>query len=262
MPEERIVLQPSVVRFFTLNRLHGFSTKAAGNMSLKWGVRDEVERRRAAFFGLLGINPKSVVHMSAEHGDSIVRVDRRDCGKEIHCDALVTDDPTVCLAMYPADCLPVFLVGEYSGALVHAGWRGIDTEIIAKTAEAIRAELAIHPRDLKVYLGPSIRSCCYANPELAAKLAKKPYWRPFIRPHREPDKEAKIDLVGHAIRQLNDAGLPPKNIVVAEQVCTVCARDVLEEPLFFSHERAGKNPRELEGRFCAALTLRETTGKY
>jgi len=115
--------------------------------------------------------------------------------------------------VFVADCLPVALSGPGGCAILHCGWRGLATGIIAHGAEAIGA------RDAAI--GPGIGPCCYeVGEEVLAPFA----------PLGEGIAEGRmLDLAEVARRLLAQAGVED---VSAAGLCTHCEPD-----LFFSHRR-------------------------
>lgn len=63
------------------------------------------------------------------------------------------------IAIKTADCLPILVIGKHGYALLHAGWKGIQQEIINKTIVK-----SITP--ITFFIGPHICSDCYdVSPE-------------------------------------------------------------------------------------------------
>jgi purine-nucleoside/S-methyl-5'-thioadenosine phosphorylase / adenosine deaminase len=78
-------------------------------------------------------------------------------------DILVTDDPSVALAVVVADCVPLLIADPRSGAVaaVHAGWRGTAAGAAPAAVAAMVREFGARPERLVVAEGPSIGPCCY-----------------------------------------------------------------------------------------------------
>jgi hypothetical protein len=78
-------------------------------------------------------------------------------------DILMTDDPTLALAVQVADCVPVLVADRRTGAVaaVHAGWRGTAAGAASAAVAAMAREFGARPRDLVAAVGPSIGPCCY-----------------------------------------------------------------------------------------------------
>ncbi len=91
------------------------------------------------------------------HGESIVdsaliKLDHEELSADgIHFSILNFKDPC---AIQTADCMPLVLLGEESGVIVHAGWKGVANNIaLSKTV--------IDLKPTKLIIGPHIRTCCY-----------------------------------------------------------------------------------------------------
>jgi polyphenol oxidase len=152
-------------------------------------------------------------------------------------DGHVTEEPGLPLLVFVADCVPVALAGTHGVAMLHCGWRGLATGIVARGVEAVAATDAA--------IGPSIGPCCYeVGDEVLAVFAEL---GPEVAVGR------MLDLPEVAGRLLREAGVER---VEASGLCTSC-----EAELFFSHRRdAGRTGRqaglvwldEAGGRSCPA----------
>jgi hypothetical protein len=141
-------------------------------------------------------------------------------------DAHLLRAPGVAAAITVADCVPVF-VAHPSGpvALVHAGWRGVASRVLAATLERMR-ELGLDPAELRVHFGPAICGRCYeVGPDVYERLTG---WR--TKRHRQ------VDLRALLAEQARDAGV---RAMSASAHCTRCDND-----RFFSH-RAGDAKRQI-----------------
>ena len=154
--------------------------------------------------------------MQQVHGANVVRVNAKDDGKTIpNCDALVTNDPKVELVARTADCLPLSVRDKKSRAIgvIHAGWRGLAKEIIAKTIRLMQKEFSSNPEDLEISIGPHICKKHYeVKEDVAGKFAKyriKKY----------------LDLAGVAALQLTELGVRKENIKI-DKKCTFEDKDL------------------------------------
>ncbi|MCP5027068.1 MAG: laccase domain-containing protein [Actinomycetia bacterium] len=93
------------------------------------------------------------------HSDRVVVVDGPGQHAGVEADGIVTRRTDVAIAAHSADCAPVVLV-DRSGVIgvAHAGWRGLERGILARTVEAMVAQGATAPR---AWLGPCIHPQCY-----------------------------------------------------------------------------------------------------
>jgi len=93
------------------------------------------------------------------HGAAVLVVGRPGEHDGRVADALVTSADGAVLGIWVGDCAPVVLVGD-DGSIggVHAGWRGIEAEVLQRTVGVMRQRGA---RRVEAVLGPCIHPCCY-----------------------------------------------------------------------------------------------------
>ena len=156
-------------------------------------------------------------------------------------DIIVSNDPTVAIAIQTADCVPILIADRRTGAVaaVHAGWRGLAAGVPRVTVEALAREFGSHPADLIAAAGPSIGACCYeVGPDVRRRFEEARWpestmsrWF-FTRPQPTMSNPSMAGLraelrPGHwyfdsgraASDQLESAGVPRDQIFVAE-LCT------------------------------------------
>ena len=109
----------------------------------------------------LGLAPENVLMGHQVHGAELrwhdgpqrPRVFAEGVPSPDDVDAQATDQPGLAPLVVTADCLPVALAGPGGVAMAHGGWRGLAGGVLARAAEAVRAEAAA--------VGPGIGPCCY-----------------------------------------------------------------------------------------------------
>lgn len=116
----------------------------------------------------LGVTEDRLARLHQVHGAAVLRVPQETsapgasgvCGDG---DALMTEDPSVALAVKVADCVPVLLADTRTGAVaaVHAGWRGTAAGIVEAAVANLGRAFGSRPDDLVAAIGPSIGPCCY-----------------------------------------------------------------------------------------------------
>jgi YfiH family protein len=151
----------------------------------------------------------------------------------------------VFLAITTADCLPCLAYDPVSGAVgvVHAGWRGLATDIPANALREFKSRLGANPSDLIWAIGPSIdmanyevgteviaalETAGYAESDWLHRADSQPGWtRSRRRDHYMLNLAALIRL------RLSALGVPHRQI-------DTCSLSTFGNPnLFFSYRRDG-----------------------
>jgi hypothetical protein len=213
-----------------------FSHRAHKNMSLFFGDTKESLENRRNFLGELGISPLGLVCAKQVHGTNIRYVVEEDRGKGAlsyesslaDIDALITDKKNLALAIFTADCLPIFLLAPQQPAiaLVHCGWRSSKYNLVAKTIKMMQENFNIRPQDLRVAFGPAIKECCY---EVGEELRDF-----FAGDLMERNGRHYLDLSGINKKQILSLGVKETNIFDSK-ICTSCRNQE-----FFSFRLEGK----------------------
>ena len=149
-------------------------------------------------------------------------------------DALVSNLPGIGLSIRTADCLPILIADPRKRAVaaIHAGWRGVVSEIASKAIHTMCLRFDSKPEDLVVAIGPGIGACCFeVGPEVAAQF------------HLEG--RVKVDLVETTCRELGRIGIAPGQISTSG-FCSYCNPELLE-----SYRR----DRETAGRMVAMIGI-------
>ena len=209
---------------------------------------------RAAALRRLGIDAKRLVCPLQVHADRIAAVGRRQRGRGSQgrptvlpaTDALITNTAGTILSVLTADCLPVFLAtarGPAAAGLVHAGWRGLEKGIVAKTVRRMIQKYGVEAAGLVAVLGPAIRPCCYEVSES--------FLGAFPVSAQRRNGKVTMDLAAEAARQLLTAGVP-SNRIFDSKLCTRCCSH-----LFYSYRREGAQA----GRSLSTLEILERPGQ-
>lgn len=143
-------------------------------------------------------------------------------------DYSVTTRKECALGVVTADCTPVVFVDPTlpSAAIVHAGWRGSMQGIVPKALADMRA-LGSKLGDIRVFMGPAARSCCYeVKQDFVSGLDDR---AALI----ERDNRIFFDNVFYIKAQLLAAGLYEDQIRLEHAQCTICT------PGFCSYRKDG-----------------------
>lgn len=198
---------------------------------------------RAELCCKLDIDDTNLILPRQTHQTNILSIDKdfalldKDARKEklYAVDAIVTNLKGVCIGVSTADCIPILLFDSYNKVIVaiHAGWRGTEQHIVAKTIEYIKKNYSTNPLNLKAIICPGISvdafevgdevyNAFYDNGFDINKIAKR-----YNKWHIDLKEANKIDLL--------NCGVPFENI----QDCAICTYANHNE--YFSARRLGVN---------------------
>lgn len=222
-----------------------FSTLKAGNMAPK----PEGENQRV-LFETLRLSLDREVHLRPRHGTEIVRIGSNEAGRQVDCDGLITSEQPLTLTSFPADAFPVVITSENGRfvVLINAEIWGVAGRIINKAFTLIRSSFTpIEPNELRVVIGPGIRTCHYKTTVIEEEMRDPELWEQYV------GESNHVDLARCIRDHIVEEGVPTENIFDTT-LCTWCAlaRDG-ENPLFFSQLRADRQGGE-SGRFAAIVT--------
>jgi polyphenol oxidase len=210
--------------FIFTNRLGGVSNPPFDSANLGDHVGDDlnsVTENRAQLESQIGM---PIVFMNQVHGDTVVLVENNQSTPT--CDALITTEHKLAVAVMVADCIPLLLKSDVAVAAVHVGRKGLMNGIARKTINAMRdlgAEV-IHS-----YIGPNICGNCYEVGEDIFKEVAAKY--PAADSSGRTGK-ATLDLVAGLKSDLKDT------VVLDLSSC------VLEDKNTFSYRRDGVTGRQ------------------
>lgn len=166
-----------------------------------------------------------VIYLKQIHSDKILKyVKDGKAIKDEEGDAIITNEKDVIVGVFTADCVPIILVDEKVGAVgaIHSGWRGTFESITAKTIKRMKEEFNIDEENIKAYIGPHIRKCCY---EVSEELRLS-----FCEKKRNIDKEVllygkNLNLEACIVDDLISAGVQEHNIN-SINLCTYCSEEI------------------------------------
>ncbi len=207
-----------VVAFTT--RAGGVSEGPYASLNLGRNSGDDVERveeNRRIACDAAGADTERLALNFQVHSDCVLRASAGQ--RDTPADGLWTDEPELPLLALTADCLPIVLVrteGTPAVAVLHAGWRGLLSGIVANGADGVgRAGLA-------AVIGPAIGPCCYEVGDEVAAPYRERFGDDVLR-------GSNLDLWTSAERALREAGVES---ITRFDRCTAC-----EPETFFSHRR-------------------------
>lgn len=227
-----------------------FSAAKDGDMAFSHRIPSwETRKNRETFLHKEGVSLDQCVFSKQVHGSRIAIVRQKDIGRGSadeasalsDTDALITNIPDSAVCVQVADCVPLLLFNDRIGlaAAVHSGWRGTLKNIAGETIRKMRVRYLSNVRNTKVWIGPSIRECCFQIDEnISSQVRKKGFWG-------LSKNNTRWNIAEACRGQLIKAGIVPKNITVAKE-CTACGGKS-----FFSYKRSGVD----SGRMMAGIVL-------
>ena len=239
-------------------RLGGCSEGAFTSCNLGLHVGDEQDKvltNREKFLENFQTELGQSVCCQQVHGDQVRRVDHQQQGRGAflyetslpECDGLITDEPSVTLLSFYADCLAIYFFDPQHRAVgfAHSGWKGTMNRIAEKTIATMQREFASQVKDLWVAIGPGIGPCCFEiSPALADEVMV--HFPGFENILQAKSVKQYWDLSATNHQMLLRQGVNPDHISICS-LCTACNPHQL-----FSYRRDnGKT-----GRMGALLSLK------
>lgn len=234
------IFDASVMAFITTRKLNlGANTKAPLEVIVK--------NRALLSNELKGMD---IVCGSQIHGDEVYIVSSDDRGRGWlkpesaikNVDAFVTNKKNLLLTVFLADCAGVLLYDPVRKAVgaVHSGWRGTKKKIVNKTLRIMQEMYGSKPTDIKAFLSPCIRSCCYV-----VKDDVKNAFADYAFAVDTVEGGYSLDLPSIIVVDMLKAGVLERNIELSH-LCTSCSNDLL-----FSYRKEGEDA----GRIAAMIGL-------
>ena len=209
---------------------HFFTTR---EFPLSYGSREDLEeetkQNRKKLIDTLKID--SLKTSKQTHSDHIAIVSEQDFYDDT--DALISSIPNSAMILNFADCVPIILYSfkDNTGALVHAGWRGTEQQILKKTVQKMEKELNVSPSDLTAVIGPAISIECF---EVSEDVFQK------LITSQVPSEMYKIENGKFYVdlKQLNKFQLLLSGVdkIDTSNYCTSCMSDI-----FFSYRKEKGN---------------------
>ena len=129
-------------------------------------VPKNIEENRKALANSLGIDVSRLIVPHQIHSDNsrLIASEYFNLPENIRqqiiegVDAVMTNEPNVCIGVSTADCIPILLYDteHHAAAAIHAGWRGTVKRIVLKTIKEMGTIFHTDPQKLKAVIGPGI----------------------------------------------------------------------------------------------------------
>ncbi|MDR0665958.1 MAG: peptidoglycan editing factor PgeF [Campylobacteraceae bacterium] len=235
----REVFTQEWVKIIASDRAGGVSADAYESLNLGFHVGDKplnVEKNREIFASYFDVSVKELCFMEQIHG-SLATMAKKE--QTLKTDALITQEKNLVLCVMVADCVPVILYDndKKAAAAVHAGRKGIFSDIISNTVLAMKNSFKSSSKDIGAYIGVSIRSCCY---EIQGEILNEAKDR-FSYALSGKEGRHFLSLQTIVKKQLHENGVVN---IIDENVCSCCDKN------YFSYRREG-----VCGRFAVGVKI-------
>jgi len=227
---------------------HGFTSRLGGVSqgifaSLNLGVNrgDDpvaVSENYDRVASMFNIRKEELVFTRQVHGDTVRLAGQSDRQGDIfaptpqEADGLVTAERNLPLMVFTADCIPILLWDQRTGAVgaVHAGWRSTVLDIAGKAVTRLITDCGSRPQDIRAAMGPGIGRCCFeTGSEVAVAVVDLLGREAGACMAACAQEKRMVDLKEVNRRLLLRAGLLPDRISVSD-ICTMCNHET-----FWSH---------------------------
>lgn len=168
---------------------------------------------------------EDVVYLNQVHSDKVFKYTGNN-GEIIRGeqgDAIISNCKNSIIGVFTADCVPVILVDEelQVSASIHSGWKGTFSSITKNTITKMQDEYGCLPENIKAFIGPHIRQCCY---EVSNELKEK------FKQEKNIDENILFDgrnlsMEACILKDLRDIGVKEENINVLP-LCTHCTEEI------------------------------------
>jgi hypothetical protein len=199
------------VQAFVTDRGGGVSPAPYESLNLGDHVEDDpanVQENRRRVAEAIGVDASRLVIINQVHGRDVVIAN--EATAESAGDVIVDFGDGFAVAVLVADCLPILLVDEDSTtlAVVHAGWRGLQDNVLESALEHFEHHDAVH-----AFLGPCISAAAYqVGPDVAEHFTS-------VAGALTPDTgdRSRLDLRQVAVAQLLALNVTDDHVTIASQ---------------------------------------------
>lgn len=168
-------------------------------------------------------NVDEVVFLNQVHDVGICCYDGNKEVIDTDADGLITDNKNSIIGVFTADCVPIIIIDEITGAMaaLHSGWKGTLNNIVLQGISKMISTYGCKPENLKAFIGPHNKVCCYEVSEELVENFKKSH----IFKDEKINEDRNLNLQKCVEVELEKAGLLQENII-AVNLCTYCSDEI------------------------------------
>jgi polyphenol oxidase len=208
--------------------------------------KDQIRANRQQIAHAMGTETARILFPSQVHKTRVTIVKTGIAKDELmETDGLITIETGICISVMSADCVPILLYDRknHVGAAIHSGWRGTVAKIVEGSLQRLHNEFGTQGKDIIAGIGPSVSQESYEVGDEVEEAVTHAFGAGSGLMVRQPNKKVKLDLWKANTIQLQEFGVPAKQIEVSD-LCTVKNNN------YFYSARKGD-----AGRFAAGILL-------
>lgn len=183
-------------------------------------LHDSANPLREGFFRENGIEPGRVLAVELVHSRTVLFPSGPEELRGVQADGIIVEPGPWVPTVTVADCMPIWIRHEPSGAygILHSGWQG--TGILEEAVRGLGDRFGALPSEIDAVLGPAIGPCCYRVPEERAE-----YFRSSFGPEaaRLEGGAWRLDLGAANLGIARNLGLRSVTRILG---CTSCEPDL------------------------------------
>ena len=182
------------------------------------------------------LNSAHLASVKQIHSNNIIFTNKKE--NPAQADGIITSiNSNLVLSIITADCMPIFIYDNYAGyyGLIHAGWKGVVSKI-HQAAISKFSRLGSKLENISIFVGPSIKDCCFEVQSDIVNNFKKEY---LIK----KENKTYINLLRNVLDDFIIAGILKKNISYDKR-CTY------DDDMCCSYRRDGRK----SGRMFSLIT--------
>lgn len=232
---ENIIEEDRYIKFNDLEKedgvLHLFSKKPF-NFNRKLLDEENINEEYKEIFKLLKYEPKKIATPHQTHSNNVIVVDETNINDTFEeTDGLITNLKGIALITVTADCQAILLYDKNKKLIanIHSGWKGTLNQILKNAVNLMIDKYDSNVKDIKMYICPSIRKCCFEVDKDVRDLFKEKFQieeSKYIFKGEIKDGKEKyfIDTIKLNMLLAEGMGILKENIFESN-ICTKCKSD-------------------------------------
>lgn len=193
------------------------SEEKDGNMSSKHAGEEIASKNRQNFLAKHSLDYNNFIYMSVNNDTNFITIEQREDfndDKDEKVNGVVTKNKALILGLVTGDCAPIVIFDKDKEvlALLHGSMFNVDNGILEKIILQMKSSFNTNPKDILVYIAPSIRKESYKYDEsIFSKLVDNSEIRKTLI--KDSDNEYRIDIPQTIKNILIKEGIKEENIL-------------------------------------------------